>query len=291
MKAYLSNFFTEFGYKKDDADFLLAEYTKIAASPEASAAWDEALALYAADCNTDYKTIIALADKAAGVTGINEYTAELLIYMCLSKHLKELYEERGLPLEYYKKSMVDLRYKLEECQLVYGITGCFVAEWFHGFFNLTRFGMGRLQFEIVKLAVDYQKNGIVLTPESNVINVHIPRSGEPLSEEACRESYLMAKEFFGDKVTDPCPFVCSSWLLYPEQENFLPKYTNTYKFFKSFDILTSSIDKARNNLWRLFDTQEKCLDKLPADSTLRRAYIDHLKKGGKMGSGRGILFV
>ncbi len=291
MRTYLSNFFAEYSFKEEDAAFLLGEYDKITKNPEANAAWDEALALYAADFNTDYKLIVELADKAAEVTGINEYTAELLVYICMSKHLKELYIEKGLPLEYYAKSVIDLRYKMEECKLIYGFPGTFVVFWFHGFFNLTRFGMGRMQFELISFDANYEKNGITLTPESKVINVHIPRSGEPLTEELCLEAYHMAKEFFASEVSDPCPFVCHSHLLYPEQEKFLPKHTNTYKFFKSFDIFDSSVDKSRDSLWRLFDTQEKHLDKLPADTSMRRAYIEHMKAGGKIGVGRGVLFI
>ena len=85
--------------------------------------------------------------------------------------------------------------------------------------------------------------------------------------------------------------VCSSWLLYPEHENFLPKHSNTYRFFKSFDIFEQGTDKSRANLWRLFDTMEKDPNKLPTDTSMRRAYVERLKAGGQMGRGRGVLFV
>jgi hypothetical protein len=188
--------------------------------------------------------------------------------------------------------MADLKYKLDECLLVYGIVGSFVAKWFVGFFNLTRFGIGRLQFEVIPFRDNYNKNGIVLTPDSKVINIHIPRSNEPLTEEVCMESYREAKAFFKSEIEmDPCPFVCDSYLLYSENEKFLPPQTNTYRFFKSFEILSARPDKERSNLWRIFDTFEKNIDRLPADTTMRRAYIEHLKKGGKLGRGRGILFI
>ena len=106
------------------------------------------------------------------------------------------------------------------------------------------------------------------------------------------ESYRKAKEFFGAEVTcDPCPFVCNSYLLYPENEKFLPTKSNTYRFMKSFEILSVRSDRERQNLWRIFDTQEKNIDRLPADTSMRRAFIEYLKKGGKMGAARGILFI
>lgn len=291
MKSYLQGFFAEFSYTTEDAAYLLDAYDRIAAHSEAWQLWAQIWETYASDCNCDYVELLKKADRAAGLSGIHEYTTELLIFVCLSAHLKALYAERGISEEIYRNSMNDLRYKLEECKLVYGIIGSFVAPWFSGFFNLTRFAIGRLQFEVIDFGATYEKNGHTLTPKSRVVNVHIPRSGEPLTEEACREAYARAKAFFGAEVGDPCPFVCSSWLLYPEHEHILPKHTNTYRFFKSFDLFASGIDKGRGNLWRLFDTMEQRVDRLPADTSMRRAYVEHLKQGGKLGWGRGVLFV
>ncbi|MBE6610730.1 MAG: hypothetical protein E7634_08685 [Ruminococcaceae bacterium] len=291
MKSYLCGFYKSQGYEPEDAEFLLSAYDIITSNTDANAVWNEALEMYDADMFCDYGDIIRKADRAAYITGINEHTADLLIFQCLSKRLRERYVENGIDLAVFEKSMQDLRYKLEECKVVYGVRGSFVPGWFGGFFKLKRFAFGRLQFEVIDFGTNYEKNGIVLTPETKVLNVHIPRSGEPLTEEACRAAYAQAKEFYKDEVGDPCPIVCSSWLLNPKHEEFLPKHTNTYKFFKSFDVFSSGIDKDKNNLWRLFDTMEKDVNKLPTNGSLRKAYVDHLKNGGKMGTGRGVLFV
>ncbi|MBE6651872.1 MAG: hypothetical protein E7610_00480 [Ruminococcaceae bacterium] len=290
MKPYLIDFFHTQAYQASDAACFLAAYDGIMARDDARVLWEEAISLYDADVNCDYGDIIAKADKAALLCGFHEYTAELLIFACLSRKLREHYLERGYDLAIFERSMADLRYKVEECKAVYGIVGSFVAGWFPGFFNLTRFGLGRLQFEIIPLGCDYSKNGHTLTADTPVLNIHIPRSGEPLTEEACEDAYARAKAFFGDRLGDPCPFVCNSWLLFPRHEDFLPKHTNTYRFFKSFDIINQGMDKSRGNLWRLFDTMEKHPDRLPADTTLRRAYVSYLQAGGQMGYGRGLLF-
>ena len=292
MRTYLCGFLEDFQYPRDAADVLLDAYDRIDANAEARELWTQAIALYEADRYCNYEDAVGLADRAADLGGIHEYTAELLLFICLSKHLRTLYETHGLPLSYYRRSMEDLRYKLDECRLVYGIVGTFVAMWFKGFFCLERFGMGRLQFEIRTLGVAYQKNGIALSPESKVINVHIPRSGEPLTEEACREAYRLAKAFYKDEIpTDPCPFICHSWLLYPELEGLLKKTSNTYRFLKSFEILKVEPDRSRRDLWRLFDTMEQNPDRLPTDTSMRRAIVEHLKRGGSLGEGLGILFV
>lgn len=292
MRGYVHDFLEEYDCDRFSADCLLSAYDQIIASPETRKFMEQALLTYSDDYQCDFDSIFRNAGQIAQILALHEFTVELLVFICLSRRLKELYLEKDLPLAYYRNSMADLKYKLEECKLVYGIVGSFVAKWFVGFFKLTRFGIGRLQFEVVPFEDNYRKNGIVLTPDTKVINIHIPRSKEPLTEEACTEAYHAAKAFFSGEVTTvPCPFVCDSYLLYPENERFLPKHTNTYRFFQSFEILSVQPDNERNNLWRLFDTMEKNIDRLPADTTMRRAFISHLKNGGKMGSGRGIFFI
>ena len=292
MKEYLIEFFKRFDYDESDSKILLATYDKIVDSPEAFKIWNNIISTYEKDFMCDKSLLIADADSVALKIDEPEYTLELLMLICMTKHLEYLYNERNISQLYFEKSVLDLKYKLEECKLVYGIVGTFVSLWLIKFFELKLFGIGRLQFEIVALGEEYAKNGIHLYKDSKVINVHIPRSGEKLTEEACYESYHLAKEFFmKDIQMDPCPFMCSSWLLYPEHEQILPKESNIYKFFKSFDIISSKVDKSRYDLWRLFDTFEMNPDKLPNDSSVRRAYINHLKKGGNVGTGKGILFV
>lgn len=292
LRAYLCSFWEEFDYQPADAEHLLGVYDRLAADPEIYGCLERIFQIYTEDYLCGFDEIAALSQRMAQRLGAHEYTVDLLAFTCLTKRLRELYAEKGIDLKYFKNSMADLKYKLEECRLVYGIVGSFVAGWFVGFFRLTRFGIGRLQFEVVPFGAHYERHGVALTPNTKALNVHIPRSKEPLTEAACLAAYREAKEFFKAEVpTDPCPFVCDSYLLYPDNELFLPKDTNTYRFFKSFDILSSRPDRDRNNLWRLFDTMERNVDRLPADTSLRRAFVAHLKNGGKMGEGRGVLLV
>jgi hypothetical protein len=59
---------------------------------------------------------------------------------------------------------------------------------------------------------------------------------------------------------------------------------------KRFEILDQNISKDNGELWRLFDTDEKNPDRLPTNTSLQKAYVKHLKNGGKTGLGLGILF-
>ena len=87
MRAYITNFMSEFSYPDNAREVLLSTYDKIVANPEARAIWDNALSAYNENINCDYEGIIAKADKASDILDIHEFTLELLIFICMSKHL------------------------------------------------------------------------------------------------------------------------------------------------------------------------------------------------------------
>ncbi len=290
MRTYLTSFFQEFAYDEADAKTLLSAYDRISSSACASRVFADLLAEYDQDCRCDYARMIADCDRLSEETGLHEYTLELLLFLCLSKRLEARYAECGIDREIFYHSMLDLRYKLAECKAVKGIVGSFVAYWFPGFFDLTRFAFGRLQFETVPLKYDYEKDGKSLKKGSLALNVHIPRSGLPLDETACREAYGAAAQFFADRLEGEILFVCDSWLLYPENKNMLPEASNIRRFMERYDLIAWGHYKDNVDLWRLFDTDEQNPDRLPTDTTFRRNYVSHLKQGGRTGWGYGAFF-
>lgn len=221
MKAYLNEFFSTCSYTDDDAAYLLGVYDRITADAIACDCFDKAVAEYKKE-TCDYARLIALADEAAGTVDVHEYTAELLVYMCLSKALRERYRARGIDDEIFWNSMLDLRYKLEECKTVKGVVGSFVATWFEGFFAMTRFALGRLQFELVPFGHHYEKDGKTLTPDSNVINVHIPRTGTPLDADECERAYARAAAFLPIRSTVISRLFANRGFFIPKMSIFCP---------------------------------------------------------------------
>ncbi len=292
MRNYLIDFFEKFAYEKDDADCLLAAYDAILAKEEAAQLLSEILSLYETDEKQDFtKEILEKRARViAQMIALPAYTVELLIFICMTKHLKTLYIQRGLSKQIYRDSVLDLKWKLEECKLVKGVCGSFVAPWFGGFFDLTRFALGRLQFEVIAFSHHYEKNGVTLTPQTKVINVHIPRTGTPIDKASCDDAYKQAQAFFADEVGENAPFVCHSWLLFPKHLQMLSPSSNIYRFLSEYEILKSGTNSG-HDLWRLFDTDERDPEKLPCDSSLRRRYVEYLKGGGKPGYGFGIRFL
>jgi hypothetical protein len=289
MRNYLQKFFKDFEYNESDAQFLLATYDKICAEPKAKELFDGAVRGFEEIEGVSFsKTLLPAAREAGELVGAHQYTADLLIFICLTRHAKKIYEQKNISEEIFHNTMLDLRYKLDECRLVKGIVGTFVAPWFKAFFTADRVGLGRLQFERVPFGEEYEIGGIKLSPDTEIINIHIPRTLTPLTPESCDEALDMAKAYFGDGVT-PMVFACGSWMLYPKNEEIFSPSSNLYHFFKRFEIVKSADHKeGYPDLWRLFDTDEQDPDKLPTNTSLRRAYVEYLKRGGKTGGALGV---
>ena len=287
MRKYFEKIMRECDYNADDISELLSAYDKLQSSctDELSVLISEYDAGYDINYESALSRMKALSEKAE----IHEYTGALLLFLCYTKRLREYYKEKGISDGIFLSSVLDLRYKLDECKCVYGIKGSFVAKWFSGFFDLTRFALGRLQFEIVDFGLEYEKGGVKLAPDSKVINVHIPRTGTPLDRESTLESYRLAKEFFAPILGDTPVFVCSSWLLFPRHREMLKSDSNILAFMNDYDLVSSGEYANYNEVWRLFDVMyDGDVSHLPADSSLRRAYVDLISRGEKTGWGKGV---
>ena len=294
MKTYALSFMTEIGFDDEAVEALSSDLERMLAEPESKAILEKQVALYETDVNRNYGEILSETDRAAAIAGVHKYSAELLIFILFSKRLRELYKQNGISDKIWFDSMCDLKWKLWECKAVKGSWGSFVAGWFPGFFNLTRFALGRLQFEIVEFDGEYEKDGKKLKKGDKVINVHIPRTLTPLDKESRDDAYAQAAEFFSG-MTDGAPiaFVCSSWLLYPEAEKILPAHSNIRGFMADYDIIRSKVDEEGDyhNMWRLFDMDfTGDFNDYPEDSSLRRAYKKFLLDGNRTGSGYGVFF-
>lgn len=290
MKEYLALFFEEFGYPAQACTVLMGAFDKTSVDASLKSAFETILRRYANDKNMDYSQAFQEMKEISACAGIHEYTGNLLLLICLSKTLREYYQEEGIEDQIWYTSMCDLKYKLDECKCVYDIWGTFVPWWYDGFFNMTRFGFEKLQFEIRPFGHHYEKNGIVLTPDSRVLNIHIPRTGGKLDPESVQKSYELSAQFFKERYqVEPAVFVCNSWLLFPRNKEVLSPDSNLYSFISGFDILEVAESENYSEVWRLFDTMyDGDVEKLPQDTSLRRAYAEWIRKGEKIGGAYGV---
>ena len=232
-------------------------------------------------------------EAVAALSPLPAYTTLQVLYLSLAPLLWEHYQKRGLSHSLWFETMLDLKYKLWECQAVKKIWGSFVAYWYDDFFRMKRFSFGRLQGEIQPFRFDsFREGDLILKKGDPVINVHIPRTLTPLSPEECDESFRRAADFFAPQLKGNTAFVCNSWILFPENETILKPDSNVLLFRRRFHVLSTVYRDPDNlkDLWRIFDTETTDFSLLPENGSLRRNYKAHLLKGGRMGSSYGVFF-
>ena len=237
-----------------------------------------------------YRESLSRMKEHAERLSVHPYTAHLAVSMYLAVLSRERYEAEGLSLCLWEDTVRDVMYKCTECRLIYGITGTFVPDWFLWFFQLRRFALGRLQFECIDGRADYDTKTGHVSAADRRINIHIPRTGTPMTPEAVDASLALAADFFRRRESlSKIVFEIHSWLLYPAHMPLLREGSNIADFAARFDTVDSGEYADYSSAWRLFDKNyEGDPDALPADSSLRRAYIERMRAGLPMGWGYGI---
>lgn len=288
-RAYIIEFLRKFEYSTESANYILRDYEKIQTCEKFFALIKD-YEKQGVRCN--FEDAFLVLKEIANTVAVHEYSAVLIYLICLSKHLKVLYQQNEMEESVWENTMLDLKYKLVECENIYGVCGTFTGSWLIGYFKLERFAFGKLQFEFARFEANYNKNGLCLTPESLVLYVHIPRTGGRLEHSGVLVSYSSAREFFEKHFHFSTPaFICRSWLLAPWHKEILAPTSNLYAFMSDFDIFEYHEYPDYEQLWRLFDCNvlETPMENLPQNSSLRRAYVDKMRRGEKIGYGFGVI--
>lgn len=240
------------------------------------------------DCKQLHREIEELADEK----GLSPYTLDLLFLLNCTQSLFERYKEESVSEIIYWDTMMDLKYKLDECKELEDVYGVMCWSWYREFFIMQRFAIGRFQYQMSQTSADYTtKSGYIIKAGTPSLDIHIPSSGIPLTDEVRFDSYKKAHKYFKDYFkTDESIFECSSWLLYPRHKEFLPPESNILKFDDDFELISSEEKEGFSSGWRVFGRYSDLpYDQLPTDTTLRKVYAQWLIEKGVSGGGRGVI--
>jgi hypothetical protein len=126
----------------------------------------------------------------------------------------------------------------------------------------------------------------VLLPGQPIIEIHIP-GGESMDIRACIASLQEASEFFPRYFPDyPFKaFVCHSWLLNNQFQEFLSPESNIIKFQKEGYLYPLPTPDGKAGIDRIFGKSD--IDPLtaPRDTSLRSGVVDILRGGNPLRSG------
>jgi len=222
--------------------------------------------------------------QSAGVVGRHLY---VWLYLALLPQVRRVHRERGIPDSLSWANLGLLGEVMRVHQRLTGANGLGgIPHWSPPLrFRGADFQLGRLEFNRVAIALANGACGWAL-------NVHIP-AGKPLAAEACDTAFTAAREFFPRHFPDEpiAFFVCSSWLLDPQLVDYLPSTSNIVQFQRRFRLVPTPAHHHSPHddhvlleyLFGRLHTQPtipaELLDQLPQQTTLRRAYVMHLRAG------------
>lgn len=269
--------------------FVTDTYKKICDNKRANMLFHDALRLYEKQLCPAWNWALTSAERAVNEISVHKFVGHFVFSLCVTKHVKAFYEQKGMPDGCFDGFLKDIKIKWSECVTVHKMDGVFVAEWFNRFVDGTRHTFGRLQFEPIFTAGDYEVCGRQITEGDLAINIHIPGGGK-LTKQDCTESFLKAAEYYAPLFEDKTViFHCNSWLLYPAHKEFLPETSNILMFADFFNIVSDV--ESKGDLWRIFG-QENCDDvaALPEKTSLQRAFKKRLLENGEIGTAKGFFF-
>lgn len=210
----------------------------------------------------------------------------LYLYLRFSCEAYEEYSFRGISTDIYFDTFSDITIWCDNCFRDFGEYGLEEYNWLWRHIELKIFRLGRLQFEPIAFDRTITVNNKRFRTGDLVLNVHIPQ-GEPLSYDACKKSFRLAKAFFRGI---PPVFVCHSWLLYPGLKDILRPDTNILLFQKLFTVYDTEED-SREAEGRIFINVSETPQTYPENSSLQRNAKAYLVSGKKLGSGLGLLVI
>jgi hypothetical protein len=290
--AYVDAFAEEHRFPREARTCFVDLTRRLLDNPENAGAFEAVCSGYMFPEAHDPKIALENLKPIAEKSGTHEYTINMLFWILCGKELRERYAAQRIDSHIFFDTMEDLRCKLNECIECKGICGSFVNDWFHGFYCLNRFALGRFQYGKDNLWADYRMPDRTVIPAgTRCMNFHIPSSGVPLTDGVRFDSYRRAYRFFRDYFdSDLMVLTCSSWLLYDKHREFLPKSSNILKFMDDFDIVAYKEKEGFGDGWRVFGKYANLpYDRLPEDTSLRKAYKEWLMKTGKSGGGTGVI--
>ena len=201
----------------------------------------------------------------------------LYVWICLTAipDFQRFQLERGIPADITHASLAQLGLEMSVERQISGHPGI-NASW---------------MMPIILQGASYRLGRHMFDRGGDGLNVHIPAGGS-LDPAVSQASFDWAREFFpayfpGDPIET---FDCHSWLLDEQWAEYLPETSNIVQFQRRFTVDPHGhAEPGENDILRNVFQREsdgptpsiELLNGLPQETTLQRAYVSHLRNGGR----------
>lgn len=216
----------------------------------------------------------------------------LYLTILYAENAKNKMETLGISDEYFFGCFHGVGTNCEKTLKKTGVVGLemFELPWFRYSINAELFLLGRLEFQLARSEYDVDFGDYKVKKGDTVLFVHIPGSA-PLTEEACKDSYLKAIDFFGTYYgMKNLPCFCYTWILQPWIADVVSSSSNIIKFKNSFRLL-ETVQSIPHTFRFIFDDQYDNIDDYPTDKPLRKAAVERRKNNEFIGYGVGVRLI
>lgn len=208
------------------------------------------------------------------------------------------YRERGISDSVFYDTISDIAIWTRAAEREKGVCGLLEVSWIRESLFLNLFRLGRLQYQFFK--TDYRFVGIPrrerrrlpLPDRSFVLNIHIPAGGR-LDPGGCRSSLAEARRFFAEFFPEYeyAGFTCVSWLLDPQNREFMAPQSNILQFFTLFDAVVPTRLKSDLTRWVWGESASdpEKIRSFAENTDLQRRAKSYLLAGGRPGVGYGFI--
>lgn len=203
---------------------------------------------------------------------------------------RQWHRARNISDEISRRTLADLGRQMTHQRRRQGRGGLTInTTWLAHHFQGRLFQLGRLQFEPAGLgrttSTEIRAAGTDMAPGSPTLVVHIPDYCGPMDPTSCTASFAAARHFFGEHFPEhqPTTLTCYSWLLDPQLGDYLPGNSNIRSFQRLFTINqrparpTATDADTFEFVFGTRDVERR--ERLPRDTSLQRALIDHVDRG------------
>lgn len=167
-------------------------------------------------------------------------------------------------------------------------------DWLAEPFTGRLFQLGRLQFDRSAIggttSAEIRASGESIERGDPVLSVHIPDYCGPFDPDSCDESFELAKSFFlmhfsGEKLHI---VTCHSWLLDRQLAEYLVPYSNILAFQCRFSITHRGGPPDDEEFFQsVFQLPLTEIDRVPQETSLQRAIVQHIRDGNHWYGGAG----
>lgn len=216
---------------------------------------------------------------------------QLTIYLMTALKTKEIYSQKSIDEVIFYDTIASLSRCVNEHLVSFGKYGYDRAFWNYRQIAMSIFRIGTLEYEMVTFdGEDALLEGeVIIKKGDNIISIHIP-SDAVLTPQNCKSSLKSAKEFFKKFYPDFSyhVFYCGSWIISPNLKQVLPESSNIIAFLNNFEIYRVNHEGEGYKSW-VFKNQDLTPDLFPQNTSLQRNITAHIKQGGKIGEGYGVI--